>query len=112
MTEHAPLSEQRETLQRKMLAQRSQIAQRLNPGGSRAYPRSMTLRFLTLQPALATKLFVGLATLVLGARYFKTLTTALTVARLVRSAIETAPNRLPLPKSRHTTAPHSSELLN
>lgn len=98
-----PLVEQRETLQRQMQAQRSRIAQRLTAGGPRAYPRSITLRFLTQQPALATQLLVGLATLVLGARFFKTVTTALTVARLVRSAVETAPNRWP-PSSRPATA--------
>ena len=112
MSSPASLVEQRETLQRKMQTQRGQIAQRLTPGDSRNYPRSMTMRFLTQQPALATKMAVGLATLVLGARYFKNVTTALTVARMVRMALETTPNRSPAPRSRHAMHPQHSKSLN
>lgn len=59
------LLEQREGLRRRLQAQRQVIAQRLGQDSEMngSYPRSRTMRFLTLQPALVIRLLVGLATL-------------------------------------------------
>jgi hypothetical protein len=62
-----PLVEQRLSLRRRLQAQRQVIAQQLGQesGMNGSYPRSRTMRFLTLtqQPALVIRLLVGLATL-------------------------------------------------
>lgn len=84
------LTEQRETLRLHLHAQRRRIEMQLSPHNGHGYPRSMTMRFLTQQPALAAKFFVGLATLLMGARFLKSVTTAVTVAQLVRSAANAA----------------------
>ncbi len=89
-----PLAEQRESLRYRLSAQRRQIAIRIDPPNV-AYPRSVIMRFLTQQPALAARLFVGIATLLIGARYLKSITSAWTVAQLVRSAASSASPRLP-----------------
>ena len=59
------LVEQRESLRRRLQAQRQVIAQQLGQesGMNARYPRSRTMRFLTQQPALIIRLLVGLATL-------------------------------------------------
>ncbi len=59
------------------------------------FPRSVTVRFVMQQPELAVQLFAGAATLLLGARFMKTLTTALVVARAVRAAAGPAGPRSP-----------------
>jgi hypothetical protein len=59
------LVEQRESLRRRLQAQRQVIAQQLaqESAMNASYPRSRTMRFLTQQPALIIRLLVGLATL-------------------------------------------------
>lgn len=63
-----PLTEQRQALRRRLLAQRQQIAQQLGPTSetSGSYPRSMTMRFLLRRPALAARLLVGATNLLRG----------------------------------------------
>jgi hypothetical protein len=60
------LLQQRESLCRRLQAQRQVIAKQLGPesGMNGSYPRSRTMRFLTQRPALIIRLLVGLATLV------------------------------------------------
>jgi hypothetical protein len=60
-----PLIEQRQSLSRRLQAQRQVIAQQLGQesGMNGSYPRSRTMRFLTQQPTLIIRLLVGLATL-------------------------------------------------
>ena len=59
----SPLVEQRQSLRRRLQAQRQVIAQQLGQesGMNGSYPRSRTMRFLTQQPALIIRLLVGLA---------------------------------------------------
>lgn len=80
-----PISDQRQTLRLRLLAQRQLIEQRLAPLVQKKYPRyprSMTMRFLTRQgPAVARVLLAGLT----RASLFKSLATALIMAKLVRS---------------------------
>lgn len=65
-TADVSLIEQRQTLRRQLLEQRQRLAQQLGPatGVRSGFPRSMTMRFLTLHPILATRLLVGVANLV------------------------------------------------
>jgi hypothetical protein len=59
------LVEQRQSLRRRLQAQRQVIAQQLGQesGINGSYPRSRTMRFLTQRPALIIRVLVGLATL-------------------------------------------------
>jgi hypothetical protein len=61
------LLEQRQSLRRRLQAQRRVIARQLGPesGMHDSYPRSRTMRFLTQQPAQIIRLLVGLATLLM-----------------------------------------------
>ena len=66
-------AEQRQALRGRLQAQRAQIMRQLDPAtatGSK-YPRSMTMRFLIQRPALTFKLLAGLASLLLGSRFFR-----------------------------------------
>ncbi|HXV39722.1 MAG TPA: hypothetical protein VD701_02010 [Steroidobacteraceae bacterium] len=83
-----PLVEQRQAVRLRMQAQRELIADRLGPAPVRSEggPRSMTMRFLTRRPGLLARLLAGLATLVVGLRYYKTLKRALALGRAVRAA--------------------------
>lgn len=68
------LIEQRQTLRLRLLAQRQLIAHQLGPTPevNSGYPRSMTMRFLTRRPAaLATRLLVEFASLLVDARFFR-----------------------------------------
>jgi hypothetical protein len=57
------LVERRQSLRRRLQAQRRVIAQQLEPESAMSYPRSRTMRFLTGQPAaLIVRLLVGFAT--------------------------------------------------
>ena len=58
------LVEQRESLCRRLQAQRQVIARQLGPESAMNgnYPRSRTMRFLTQQPAPIIRLLVSLAT--------------------------------------------------
>jgi len=75
MTSIADISlvEQRQGLRRRLQVQRQLIANQLGPTPriDSGYPRSMTMRFLMRRPAMAAKLLAGLATLLVGARFFK-----------------------------------------
>jgi hypothetical protein len=81
------LIEQRVALRRELLAQRQLIARRLEvaPAGGSEYPRSMVMRFLVQRPALTGTLFAGLGTLLVGTRFFRSMTTALALTRILRS---------------------------
>ncbi len=83
-----PLTEQRRLIREKMRAQRELIADQIGPepeadGG---YPRSRTMRFLSSKPGLAVTVLAELASLLVGARYARTVTAAMALARIVRSA--------------------------
>lgn len=80
------LATQRETLRRKIHAQRELIENRLGPDRveNAAYPRSNTMRFFTQRPGLATKLAVELAGVFIGARFIKTVATAIGFAKNLR----------------------------
>lgn len=83
MTPHIPTDEQRQTLRLRMLAQRQLIAQQLAPlvqKESRSYPRSITMRFLIRQGPAVARVLAGLG----RASLFKSVATALVVAKLVR----------------------------
>ncbi len=82
------LDEQRRLLREKIRSQRQLIAEQLGPepetnGG---YPRSRTMRFLTGRPGLSVTVLAELAALFMGARYSKSVTAAMALARIVRSA--------------------------
>lgn len=98
-SESNSLIQQREMLRQRLQAQREQLAEQLQPSKEIAdsYPRSMTMRFLTQQPELATRLLTGLATLFLGARLLKSMTATLALMRVLRSVSGTAQKRLPAP---------------
>lgn len=68
----ASLTAQRLALRLRLQAQREQIVRQLDPTPAidSGYPRSMTMRFLIRRPALAARLLAGLATLLVGARFF------------------------------------------
>jgi hypothetical protein len=93
------LFEQRQTLRLRLQEQRQLIAYRLGPApfATSGYPRSMTMRFLTQRPDLAVRLLSGLATLLVGRRYFRVVATAVAVAGIVRSIAITRPGRLSAP---------------
>ncbi len=84
------LLEQRRKLRDRLVVQRKVIAQQLDPtsGVDGVYPRSMTMRFLTQHSTLAGSVFAGAATLLVGARYFKSMATTLTMFKVVRSALK------------------------
>lgn len=84
----APLVAQRQALRLRMQAQRELIALRLGPPPVRSEggPRSMTMRFLARRPGLAARLLAGLATLVVGLRYYRSVRRALAIARAARAA--------------------------
>ena len=83
-----PLAEQRQALREKMRAQRQLIAEQLGPlpdaGGG--YPRSKTMRFLTQRSGLVATLLAEGVALLVGARYAKSLTAVMALARVVRAA--------------------------
>lgn len=83
-----PIVEQRQAVRLRMQAQRELIARRLGPPPVRGEggPRSMTMRFLTRRPGLLARLLAGLATLVIGLRYYRSVKRALALARAVRIA--------------------------
>lgn len=83
-----PLAEQRQALREKMREQRQLISDQLGPApdANGSYPRSRTMRFLTQRSdLLATLLAEGVALLV-GARYAKSMTAVMALARVVRAA--------------------------
>lgn len=92
-----PLGEQRRALRERMRAQRRLIAEKLGPAPatSSGYPRSRTMRFLTQRPGLAVTLLAEFAALLVGARYAKSMTAVLALARIVRSASGAGPDGPP-----------------
>lgn len=84
-----PLDEQRRLLREKIHAQRQVIAQELGPEPQEngSYPRSSIMRFLTKRPGLSVTMVSELAALALGTRHAKTVTAALALSRIVRSAM-------------------------
>jgi hypothetical protein len=90
MIKNGSLIEQRETLRRQLQAQRQLIAQQLNAAPAEvnnSYPRSMTMQFLTGQPALLTGQF---ATLLIIARLIKSIVSVINPSR---TAQPTSTNR-------------------
>jgi hypothetical protein len=81
----ASLSEQRQVLRSKIAIQRQVIEQQLEPATKTdGYPRSMTMRFITRRSIPAVKLFAGIATLFVGARFIKSTTAALALLKVLR----------------------------
>ncbi len=80
------LLKQRELLRLEMRIQRQVIAQQLGPvrEENTGYPRSKTMRFLQQRPGLVTKLALELATVLVGARFIKSFSTAVGFARMLR----------------------------
>lgn len=78
---------QRQVLRLRLKEQRQLIALQLGPtrGANDGYPRSATMRFMTGRPAMAAKLLAQFAGLLVGARLFGSVGTALAVAKIVRS---------------------------
>jgi hypothetical protein len=89
LADNLSLAERRRIIRGELLAQRELIAEQLQPAShaNTAYPRSMTMRFLTEHSTLAGGVFTGAATLLVGARYFKSIATALTMFKVVRSVV-------------------------
>ena len=83
-----PLAEQRQALRKKLREQRQLIAEQLGPGpdASSAFPRSKTMRFLTQRSGLVATLLAEGAALLVGARYAKSVTAVMALARVVRAA--------------------------
>jgi hypothetical protein len=86
LTPELALVDSRQTLRRRMLAQRQLIAYQLEPvpraeGG---YPRSRVIRFLTERPVLAVGLLTALATLFAGTRFVKPLIAVLALTKILR----------------------------
>ena len=77
--------EQRRLLRDQLWVQRQVIERQLEPEVRSGYPRSMTMRFLTQRSLPAAKVIGGFTVLLLGLRFFKTLTTTLGVIKAVRS---------------------------
>jgi len=87
-TDSASLAEQRQQLRERLGAQRQQIVQQLEPAheANGGYPRSKTMRFITEHSTLAGSLFTGAATLLVGARYLKSIAAAAAIIKIVRTA--------------------------
>ena len=83
-----PLAEQRQALREKMREQRQLIAQQLGPApdANGSYPRSKTMRFLTQRSGLVATLLAEGVALLVGARYAKSMTAVMALARVVRAA--------------------------
>ena len=88
------LEEQRLVLRRQLAEQRELIAYRLTPnsqlrlsasGQNAAFPRSMTMRLLTRNPAPVIKLAIGVATWLLGARFSGVLLEGMQFIKMIRA---------------------------
>jgi hypothetical protein len=109
-TADTSLDGRRWILRQRLLAQRQLIAQRLEapPFAAGEYPRSKTINFLVRQPALTAAVLAGIATLLVGGRFFGSMTTVLTLARILRSATSGSQGRQPADNdagSMHSTTP-------
>ena len=81
------LVDRRHILQRQLQAQRQVIAQQLGPtpGTVGAYPRSLTMRFLIRRSPLITRLAGEFVTLLIGARFMKSITAAMAFSSATRT---------------------------
>lgn len=88
------LQEQRLSLRRQLADQREIIAIRLTPGNqlqhtntssSLTYPRSLTMRLLTQNPAPVIKVVVGVLTWLLGKRFAGVLQEGMQFVKMVRT---------------------------
>ena len=88
------LQEQRLALRRQLADQREIIAFRLTPGNqlqqsetgrSLSYPRSLTMRLLSQNPAPVIKLAIGIATWLLGKRFSGVLQEGVQFLKMVRT---------------------------
>lgn len=77
-----------------------------NPPSDDSYPRSMTMRFLTQRPALAAFVLAQIAARLLGARYFRSLSLALAVGKLLHGVLLAPKESLSSPKAQRLTAVH------
>lgn len=74
-----------------------------DPPSGDSYPRRMTMRFMTQRPALAAFVLAQIAARLLGASYFRSLSLALAVGKLLRVVL--APKESPSPpKAQRLTA--------
>lgn len=89
----SPLALKREALREQIQAQRLLIAEQLGPTAQNdtRYPRSRTMQFLTQRSGMAVTLLAEGAAMLLGARYARSVTAAMAVARIVRSASGAGP---------------------
>lgn len=82
---------QREALRRQLQVQRQviahQITQQIDNSAAirKRQPRSMTMRFLTQQPTAAV--IAELATLLVGGRLLKSVTSGIAISRMLQSVI-------------------------
>jgi hypothetical protein len=85
MIKDGSLIERREALRRQLQAQRQLITQQLNgkPEVNNRYPRSMTMRYLTSQPALLTG---EIATVLIFARLIKSIISIINPSGTVQPA--------------------------
>ena len=87
LVETVPLAEQRQALRQKIRSQRQLIARQLGPDRevNTAYPRSNIMRFFVQRPGLGGKLVAELATVLIGARFIKSMGAAIGFAKRVSS---------------------------
>ena len=83
------LDAQRDALRQKMQQQRELIAMKLGPDRTErpAFPRSNTMRFFYDRPGLATKLAVEVASVLVGARIFKSVAKTVGFAKMVQTLL-------------------------
>ena len=80
--------DQCETLRRLLQRQRLLIAQQLGPTPLEAnsdYPRSMMMRFLIRRSDLVVRLLVEFAALLIGTRFVKSISAAMSLSRITRT---------------------------
>ena len=82
-----PFAEQRRLIRLRMHKQRELIACKIEPSFSvsEAYPRSVSMRFLIQHQVMIVGALAGTVALLARGRYVKPLTTALAMARVLRS---------------------------
>jgi len=80
---------QRLALRRRLGVQRARIAAQIGPpptAGTAAYPRSMTMRFLTRQPALVRRLLAEAAVALIGVRVVRSISASVRMLGMFRGA--------------------------
>lgn len=83
------LDAQRQALRQRMQQQRELIAMKLGPdkAGSSGFPRSNTMRFFYDRPGLATKLAIEVASVLVGARIFKSVAKTVGFAKIIQTVL-------------------------